>query len=57
MRLGFTIAGATALFATAAFAQGQDFSKVQIETTDPGNRTYMRRRPISPDRAGPIQHG
>jgi cyclase len=41
MRLGFTIAAASALFATAAFAQGQDFSKVQIKTTDLGNRTYM----------------
>jgi len=41
MRLGFTIAGATALFATAAFAQGQDFSKVEIKSTDLGNRTYM----------------
>jgi glyoxylase-like metal-dependent hydrolase (beta-lactamase superfamily II) len=41
MRFGFTIAVATALFATAAFAQGQDFSQVQIKTTDLGNRTYM----------------
>jgi len=41
MRLGFTIAVATALFPAAAFAQGQDFSQVQIKTTDLGNRTYM----------------
>jgi glyoxylase-like metal-dependent hydrolase (beta-lactamase superfamily II) len=41
MRLGFTIAAASALFAAAAFAQGQDFSQVQIKTTDIGNRTYM----------------
>jgi len=41
MRLGFTIAAATALFTAAAFAQGQDFSQVQIKTTDLGNRTYM----------------
>ena len=42
MRLAFTIGAATALFATAAVAQGQqDFSKVEIKTTDLGNRTYM----------------
>jgi len=41
MRLGFTIAVTTALFAAAAFAQGQDFSQVQIKTTDLGNNTYM----------------
>jgi glyoxylase-like metal-dependent hydrolase (beta-lactamase superfamily II) len=41
MRLGFTIAAATTLFAAAALAQGQDFSKVQIKTTELGNRTFM----------------
>ena len=41
MRLGYTLAAATALLATAAFGQGQDFSKVEIKTTDLGNRTYM----------------
>jgi glyoxylase-like metal-dependent hydrolase (beta-lactamase superfamily II) len=41
MRLGFTIAAATTLFATAALAQGQDFSQVQIKATDLGNRTFM----------------
>jgi glyoxylase-like metal-dependent hydrolase (beta-lactamase superfamily II) len=41
MRLGFTIVVTTALFAAAAFAQGQDFSQVQIKTTDLGNNTYM----------------
>jgi len=40
MRLGFTIAAATALFAAPAFAQ-QDFSKVEMKTTDLGNKTYM----------------
>src|ERR1700745_763809 len=42
MRLGFTIAlaTATALCTTAAFAQ-QDFSQVQMKTTDLGNRTFM----------------
>jgi cyclase len=41
MRLGYGLGVATALFATAVFAQGQDFSKVEIKTTDLGNRTYM----------------
>ena len=41
MRLGYTLGVATVLFATAAFAQNQDFSKVEIKTTDLGNRTYM----------------
>ena len=41
MKLGYTMAAATALLATAAFGQGQDFSQVQIKTTDLGNRTYM----------------
>jgi cyclase len=42
MRLGFTVAAATTLLASAAFAQQQqNFSQVQIKTTDLGNRTYM----------------
>jgi glyoxylase-like metal-dependent hydrolase (beta-lactamase superfamily II) len=41
MRFGITIAATSTLFAAAAFAQGQDFSQVQIKTTDLGNRTYM----------------
>jgi len=41
MRLGFTIAAATVLLSSAAFAQGQDFSKVEMKTTDLGNNTYM----------------
>jgi cyclase len=41
MRLTLTIAATGALFTAAAFAQGQDFSQVQIKTTDLGNRTYM----------------
>jgi len=43
MRLALALGAATAttLFATAAFAQGQDFSKVEIKTTDLGNRTFM----------------
>jgi glyoxylase-like metal-dependent hydrolase (beta-lactamase superfamily II) len=42
MRLGFTlvVATATALCTTTAFAQ-QDFSKVEMKTTDLGNNTYM----------------
>src|SRR5271168_2281073 len=34
------LAGAVA-FASAAYAQQQDFSKVEIKTTDLGNKTYM----------------
>jgi glyoxylase-like metal-dependent hydrolase (beta-lactamase superfamily II) len=41
MKLAFTVAAASTLLATAAFAQQQDFSKVEIKTTDLGNRTYM----------------
>src|ERR1700681_1669830 len=41
MRMGFPIAAATALFAGAANAQQPDFSKVEMKTTDLGNRTYM----------------
>jgi glyoxylase-like metal-dependent hydrolase (beta-lactamase superfamily II) len=43
MRFGLALGAATAttLFATAALAQGQDFSKVEIKTTDLGNRTFM----------------
>jgi cyclase len=35
------LAGAALLFAGAANAQQQDFSKVQIKTIDLGNKTYM----------------
>src|ERR1700747_3413020 len=35
------LASGAVLFAGAANAQQQDFSKVQIKTTDLGNRTYM----------------
>jgi len=42
MKFGFTIAAAVALFAAAAYAQGQpDFSQVQIKSTPLGNNTYM----------------
>ena len=41
MKLGFTVTAATALFAVAAYAQGQNFSQVEIKTTDLGDRTYM----------------
>jgi cyclase len=35
------LAGAAVLFAGAAYAQAPDFSKVEITTTDLGNKTYM----------------
>src|SRR4030081_1351914 len=35
------LAGTAVLFAGAANAQGVDFSKVEIKTTDLGNKTYM----------------
>jgi cyclase len=35
------LAGSAVLFAGAANAQQQDFSKVEIKTTDLGNKTYM----------------
>jgi cyclase len=35
------LAGTTLLFAGAANAQAPDFSKVEIKTTDLGNKTYM----------------
>jgi glyoxylase-like metal-dependent hydrolase (beta-lactamase superfamily II) len=35
------LAGASLLFAGAANAQAPDFSKVEIKTTDLGNKTYM----------------
>src|SRR5690242_20120516 len=42
MRRTTTAIVATALLlATGAFAQQQDFSKVEIKTTDLGNKTYM----------------
>src|SRR5262245_43937039 len=42
MKLAFTTSIAAAcLFAAAAFAQGQDFSQVQIKSTPLGNNTYM----------------
>jgi glyoxylase-like metal-dependent hydrolase (beta-lactamase superfamily II) len=42
MKLIFTTSVAAAcLFAAAAFAQGQDFSQVQIKSTPLGNNTYM----------------
>jgi glyoxylase-like metal-dependent hydrolase (beta-lactamase superfamily II) len=42
MKLVFTTSAAAAcLFAAAAFAQGQDFSQVQIKSTPLGNNTYM----------------
>ncbi len=37
----FALAGAVSLFAVAAYAQGQDFSQVQIKSTPLGNNTYM----------------
>jgi glyoxylase-like metal-dependent hydrolase (beta-lactamase superfamily II) len=36
-----TSVAAACLFAAAAFAQGQDFSQVQIKSTPLGNNTYM----------------
>ena len=36
-----TLAGTAVLFAGAAHAQAPDFSKVEITTTDLGNKTYM----------------
>ena len=42
MKLAFiTSVAAACLFAAAAFAQGQDFSQVQIKSTPLGNNTYM----------------
>lgn len=43
MKLGIFagLAGAAGLCATAALAQGQDFSQVQIKSTPLGNNTYM----------------
>jgi cyclase len=42
MRFAFTTSvAAVCLFAAAAFAQGQDFSQVQIKSTPLGNNTYM----------------
>jgi len=35
------LAASTMLFTGAAYAQGVDFSKVEIKTTDLGNKTYM----------------
>src|SRR5882672_2833818 len=35
------LAGTALLFAGAANAQAPDFSKVEIKTTDLGNKTYM----------------
>jgi len=35
------LTGASMLFAGAAYAQAPDFSKVEIKTTDLGNKTYM----------------
>src|SRR6266404_5189777 len=35
------LAGTAVLFAGAAYAQAPDFSKVEIKTTDLGNKTYM----------------
>jgi cyclase len=35
------LTGASMLFAAAAYAQAPDFSKVEIKTTDLGNKTYM----------------
>jgi len=35
------LAGTTVLFTGAAYAQGVDFSKVEIGTIDLGNKTYM----------------
>src|SRR3977135_1181111 len=35
------LAGTAVLFAGAACAQAPDFSKVEITSTDPGNKTYM----------------
>jgi glyoxylase-like metal-dependent hydrolase (beta-lactamase superfamily II) len=36
-----TLAGTALLYAGAAYAQAPDFSKVEIKTTDLGNKTYM----------------
>ena len=43
MKLGYGIAftAAVSVAATMAYAQGQDFSKVEIKTTPLGNNTYM----------------
>jgi glyoxylase-like metal-dependent hydrolase (beta-lactamase superfamily II) len=43
MKLGYTVALAAgiSLFAAGVYAQGQDFSKVEIKTTPLGNNTYM----------------
>lgn len=43
MKLGYTIAFATAISiaATMAYGQGQDFSKVEIKTTPLGHNAYM----------------
>jgi cyclase len=38
---GVVLAGAFGLIATAAFAQGQDFSKVEIKTVPLGHNMYM----------------
>src|SRR5713101_2068606 len=35
------LAATSVLFAGTAFAQAPDFSKVEIKTTDLGNKTYM----------------
>jgi cyclase len=35
------LAGAAVLVAGPAFAQNIDFSKVEVKTTDLGNKTYM----------------
>src|SRR4051812_38944308 len=35
------LTGAAAIFAVSAIAQQPDFSKVEIKTTDLGNKTYM----------------
>jgi cyclase len=39
-RIMLAALAATALTATSAYAQGVDFSKVEIKTTDLGNKTY-----------------
>ncbi len=43
MKLGYTVAlaAAVSLFAASAYAQGQDFSKVEIKTTPLGHNVYM----------------
>jgi cyclase len=40
-RTMLAIAAAALLFSASAYAQQQDFSKVEIKTTDLGNKTYM----------------